>query len=166
MFWIIIIVFIFLCLIISSLFLPLTCQLSLKVGDQIDVELSVKLVNFSVYRKTDQISYDSFIEDHLEQMLTKKSLEKPNWLKTIKLVKFNWSTKIGLEHADETVLSVSSLLIIKGMITKVIFQLLNQPKVFDYLVQPNFEQLMFQSDCQCIFSLKLWQAIYMKFKRK
>lgn len=165
MFWLILIAFIFLCVIISSLFFPLTCQLSLQISDQIDVEMFVKFVNLSVYTKTERISYESLLEDYLTPMLTKKSSPKPKWLKTLRLIEFKWSTKIGLEYADQTALSVSSLMMVKGLITQVIFQLLNQPKAFNYLVQPNYEQLMFQSDCQCIFSLKLWQAIYIKFKR-
>lgn len=165
MFWLILIAFIFLCVIISSLFFPLTCQLSLQISDQIDVEMFVKFVNLSVYTKTELISYESLLEDYLTPMLTKKSSPKPKWLKILRLIEFKWSTKIGLEYADQTALSVSSLMMVKGLITQVIFQLLNQPKAFNYLVQPNYEQLMFQSDCQCIFSLKLWQAIYIKFKR-
>lgn len=165
MIWLILVAFIFLCVIISSLFFPLTCHLSMQISDQIDVEIFVKFVNLSVYTKTDRISYDSLLEDYLTPMLTKKSSPKPKLLEILKLIEFKWSTKIGLEYADQTALSVSSLMMVKGLITHVIFQHLNQPKVFNYLVQPNFEQPMFQSDCQCIFSLKLWQAIYIKLKR-
>lgn len=165
MFWLILIVILILLIGFISLFLPLVCQLAIQVSDEIHLELTFRLVNFSIYSKTDQLTFDSLIDDHIQPMLSKKNASKFNQLKIIKLQQFKWHSIIGLEHADETAMSVSGLLMLKGLISQIIFQILNDPKVFHYQVHPNYNELTFQSDCQCIFSLRLWQAIYMKIKR-
>lgn len=165
MFWLILIVILILLIIFISLFLPLTCQLTIQVSDEIHLELTLKLANFSIFSKTDQLRFDSLVDDHLQPMLSKKTSNKFNRLKIIRLQQFKWHSIIGLEHAHETAMSVSALLMLKGLVSQIIFQFLNAPKSFHYQVQPNYNELTFQSDCQCIFSLRLWQAIYMKIKR-
>lgn len=73
MFWLILIVILFLLIGFGSLFLPLTCQLTIKVSDEIYLGMTLKLVNFSIYSKTDQLSFDSLIDDHLKVTLQKNS---------------------------------------------------------------------------------------------
>lgn len=165
MLWLILIVLLILLIGFISLFLPLACQLAIQVSDEIHLDLTIKLANFSIYSKTNQLSFDSLIDDHLQPMLSKKTSSKFNRLKIIKLQQFKWDSIIGLEQAHETAMFVSGLLMLKGLVSQIIFQSLNDPKVFHYQVQPNYNELTFHSDCQCIFSLKLWQAIYMKIKR-
>ena len=73
MFWLILIVILILLIGFITLFLPLLCQLAIQVSDEIHFELTVKLANFSIYSKTDQLTFDSLIDDHLKVTLQKNS---------------------------------------------------------------------------------------------
>ncbi len=166
MIWLLLII-IFLVIVLSlSLFLPLVCQLSIYLTHEIEIEISVKLAKIQVYSKTIEYSLEAVIDEIIPKLFNKELLKSSIQYNRLKLNQLTWYSTIGLEDAAITTLSASGLWLIKGMACQYIFSLMNQPTDYQYQVKPSFDQFVIQSECECIISTPLWQAIYMKYKRQ
>ena len=151
-----------------SLLLPLKVRLNVRVDQEIIFELRCELFSIPIYSKTDHISYSDFFDDYIQPFIMDKkhkNHKKTKQLRRIKLTQLKWHSTIGLDDASETALSVSGLMMIKGVVIQIIGRYLNHPDDFAYHVTPDFDQFGFKSDCQCMFSIRLGQAIRMKLKR-
>lgn len=165
MFWLITMILILITIGLFSLLLPLSGQLIIQIKEEATLEMTFKLLFIPVYTKTLNYSNLDLIEDYIKTSFFNQQNVKINQLKKIKLKELTWFSEIGLEDASDTALSVSGLMLVKGFITQLVLYYLNSPKNFSYRVKPNFDQLSFESDCRCMFSIRLGQAIYMKLKR-
>ncbi|WP_440896107.1 DUF2953 domain-containing protein [Amphibacillus sp. Q70] len=146
-------------------FSPLICQVSLEINEEINLEITCKLGFIPVYSREYRFLITDFFDDYIQPFLLKKKNKSPKFSKKIKLKQLNWNSTIGLEHANQTAISVSLLMTLKSIVMRALSSYFNQPQDIHYQVNPNYNQYGFETYCQCMFSIKLGQAIYMKFKR-
>lgn len=165
MMWLSILIIFLVIISVILLFLPLVCQFSLEISEEINLEFTCKLGFIPVYSREYHFLITDFFDDYIQPFLLKKNNKSPKYIKKIKLKKLNWNSTIGLEHADQTALSVSLLMTLKSIVARALSSYLNQPQDIHYQVDPDYHQYGFETYCQCMFSIKLGQAIYMKFKR-
>lgn len=85
-------------------------------------------------------------------------------LKGFKIVKFSWSTHIGISDAAILGTTIGGVWFVKGTILQRLFYffpLLNQPTIH---VNPEFQQSLYKTRLHCIFQFKVGYAIYAGLK--
>ncbi|MBU5593677.1 hypothetical protein KQI76_00700 [Amphibacillus sp. MSJ-3] len=164
MLWLSIIVIFLVIVSILLFFIPLIFQCSLQIDEEINLDLKCKLGFIPIYSKEYRFLISEFFDDYIQPYLVKKNQRSPVIIKKIKLKQFNWSSKIGFEYANATALSMSLLMIIKSIMAQMLISYYDQPLNISYHVNPDYHQPGFETDCQCIFSIKVGQAIYVKLK--
>lgn len=165
MFWWILLLIFVIFIIIILLLMPIVCQLSFQLNDKIDLEINWSLGFIPFYSKQYQILLSDLLEDHIQPFLTNKKSNRLHLIKRIKIKQFKWHSSIGFDDADQTAIGSTLLLTLKSMIIKSVITFFNEPNDLQYNVRPEYNDYGLKTDCRCIFSLKLGQAIIMKFKR-
>lgn len=166
MFWLI--VMIMMILILTGLlifYIPVTGHLSIYIGQEINLDLTISLLSIPIYSRVNHFTLTDLVDQYLKPYLIKNKQDTFKHIPKIKLHRLSWLSELGVDHASATSLSVSGLLLLKGIIVQNIIRYFNQPKQLTYNVKPNFDHLVLISDCQCMFSTRLGQAILMRLKR-
>ncbi|WP_112181619.1 DUF2953 domain-containing protein [Paraliobacillus zengyii] len=81
-------------------------------------------------------------------------------LKKVNMHSLNWETTIGTAEATSTGLLAGLCWTVKGCIGAVLDQFVNIKESPEFKVTPVFQQRLVNSNCTCIFSMRLGQAIY------
>ncbi|WP_117170572.1 DUF2953 domain-containing protein [Paraliobacillus sediminis] len=81
-------------------------------------------------------------------------------LKKVTIHTFNWETTIGTAEATSTGILSGLCWTVKECIGGLLTQFVLMKNSPEFKVTPLFQQRLVESDCTCIFSMRLGQAIY------
>ncbi|CQR48135.1 hypothetical protein BN1058_02483 [Paraliobacillus sp. PM-2] len=177
MFILVIIIVLLFCFLIFSIFLPVKLQCKLAYNEELilSMKITIAYIPILTYDKqwngtTDHASMDlevltEKIKMYKNGMNENKKINMPGiriikHLKKITLEIIQWDTTIGMEDAASTGIFTGLLWSIKGSLLAILDQSFHLKEVPVIQVHSDFEKLTFQSTYECIFSLRLGQAIY------
>ncbi|MCJ7839718.1 DUF2953 domain-containing protein [Lederbergia sp. NSJ-179] len=86
------------------------------------------------------------------------------FLNKIKIKQFEWRTTIGLGDAADTGVASGAIWSLKGTLVSWVRNYLSfyQKPLLD--VQPNYQQMTFESTCQCMMQIKVGNAIWTAYR--
>ncbi|MCZ0703203.1 hypothetical protein J2T56_001467 [Natronobacillus azotifigens] len=160
-------------LLLIIIFLVLPCKGDLTVqiqNNNCQLDICVKVLGLTIYRQEKAFSLlqldventDVFQPEKIKKWkrVWKEKQQLFNCFSRMKIQQYSWDTKFGLPDAPDTAIVSSFLWMLKAFIHALLdiqFTLKATPK---YEVKPYYHQTFLQSSMQCIFSMRIGQAIH------
>lgn len=184
MFAIILIFLVILLILIIVMSLSINVKLNLTFSQEtITGTLIIHIAGIKIYERDTEIVLREVLEDvnidfpesirsfvnqsqekiaHRIKFYQKKRFQKMarKRLKKVMFHTFNWETTIGTAEATSTGVLTGLCWTVKECIGALLTQFVKMKKSPEFKVNPVFQQSLLESNCTCIFSMRVGQAIY------
>lgn len=161
---------------IAIIFMPVKCEFHFTLYNN-ESELKFRLTLFKMTLMSVNQTFDLFDSaasgldlfkwKHIEHLIQQgKEINAQAKLKKLKAMirirQLKWDTNLGTSDAFHTALICGWFWTIKALMYQSIKNFFHSPIIPAYSVQPSYYQSQMRSEVQCIFSMRLGQAIYAK----